>query len=118
MVSLEESEGAPLATSPAQLIDGAVDFVMATRLEAFAAPPVCGTGTWPETILRPVVGSIASPAVTVLLWAVEGEVELQLTSEAELPILILLGSSGHLVLLSSLPRFSGQRWSMAFWFIL
>jgi len=90
VVSLEESEGAPLATSPAQLIDGAVDFVMATRLEAFAAPPVCGTGTWPETILRPVVGSIASPAVTVLLWAVEGEVVVRVTLKADLSTFVLL----------------------------
>ena len=45
-----------------------------TRFETLAAPPSCVTGSWPEAILWPVVGSIASPTIVILLWAVEGEV--------------------------------------------
>jgi len=91
---------------------------VAPRLETLATPPVCLTSAWPETVFGPVVSTSASPTVAILLWTVEGEVELRLTSEAELPILVLLGPPGCLVLLSSLLRFPSRRWSMAFWLTL
>ncbi len=46
VVCLEESKGTPLATGPAHLVDGAVDFVVAAGLEALATPPVGLTGSW------------------------------------------------------------------------
>ncbi len=76
MVGLEETEGAPLTTSAAQLIDGAVDLIMAPRFETLAAPLICLAGAWPETVLGPVVSSSALPTVAILLWTVKGEVEL------------------------------------------
>ncbi len=74
MVSLEESKGAPLATSLAQLVNGTVDLVVTASLEALAAPPACLASAWPKTILGPVVHGVASPTVTILLWSVKGEV--------------------------------------------
>ncbi len=76
MVHLEESKGAPLATSLAQLVDGTVDLVMAASLETLATPPVRLTSTWPKAVFRPMVSGSASPAVTILLWTVKGEVEI------------------------------------------
>ncbi len=71
---------------------------MAPRLETLAAPAIRPTSAWPEAVLGPVVHTSASPTVAILLWAVKGEVKLRLTSEAELPILILLGPPGRLPL--------------------
>src|SRR6266702_1901948 len=99
VVGLEETKGAPLTTSVAQFIDGAVDFIVASNFQAFATPPLHRTSAWPETVFGPVVSTSASPTVAILLWAVEGEVKLQLTSEAELPILVLLGPPGLVRLL-------------------
>ncbi len=74
VVRLEESKGAPLATSLTHLIDGTFNLVVTASLEALAAPPVCLTSTWPKAVFRPMVGGSASPAVMILLWTVEGEV--------------------------------------------
>ncbi len=76
VVCLEESKGAPLATSPAHLVNGAVNLVVAASLEALATPPVCVTSTWPKAVFRPMISSSASPAVAILLWTVKGEVEI------------------------------------------
>ncbi len=103
VVGLEETKGAPLTTSAAQFIDGAVDFVVASRFQAFATPPPRLTSAWPETVFGPVVSTSASPTVAILLQAVEGEVELQVTSKAELPILVLLGPPGLVRLLLLAP---------------
>jgi len=75
VVGLEETVGAPLPTSAAQLIDRAIDFVVAPRFKALATPPIRLTSTWPEAVFGPVVGASASPTVTILLWAVKGKVE-------------------------------------------
>ncbi len=75
MVGLEEAVGAPLATSVAQLVNGAVDFVVAPRFKTLAAPPIRLASTWPKAVFGPMVGGSASPAVAILLWAVKGEVE-------------------------------------------
>ena len=91
MVGLEEAVGAPLATSVAQLVNGAVDFVVAPRFKTLAAPPIRLASTWPKAVFGPMVSASASPTVAILLWAVKGEVELRLTSKAEFPILVLLG---------------------------
>ena len=71
MVGLEEPEETPLATSLTQFVDRAVNLIVTARLEALTAPPGCSR---PKTIFRPMVGGIASPAVAIFLWAVEGEV--------------------------------------------
>jgi len=75
-VHLKETEGAPLATGATQFVGGAIDFIVAARFEAFAAPPVHLASAWPKTILWPVVGTSTSPIVAILLWAVKGEVKL------------------------------------------
>src|SRR6266702_4483210 len=74
VVRLKETKGTPLATSPTQFIDGAVDLVVTASLETLATPPVGLASTWPKTVSRPVIGGCASPAVTILLWAVKGEI--------------------------------------------
>ena len=91
MVGLEETKGAPLATSSAQLIDGTVDFIVAARFEAFATPSACLASTWPKAILGPVVSSVASPTIAILLWAVERKVEFGGAAKAKLPSFVLLG---------------------------
>ncbi len=73
---LEESKGAPPATSLAHLVDGTVDLVVATSLETLATPPVHLASTWPKAVFRPMVGGSASPAVVTLLWTVKGEVKI------------------------------------------
>jgi len=98
VVSLKETEGTPLSASAAQFVDGAVDLVMAPRLETLAAPSIGVAGSWPKTILGPMVSSGTSPTVAILLWAIEREVELGVAVEAELPILILLVHPGCLLL--------------------
>src|SRR6266702_1337539 len=90
MVSLEESEGAPLPTSPAELIDRAVDLVVTAGLETLATPPVRLAGPWPEAVLRPMVGGSTSPAIAILLWAVKGEMVVGIAPKANLPSLVLL----------------------------
>jgi len=75
-VHLKETKGAPLATSAAQLVDGAIDLVVAARFETLAAPPVHLASARPKTILGPVVSTSALPTVAILLWAVKGEVKL------------------------------------------
>ena len=76
VVHLEESKGAPLATSAAQLVNGAVDFVVAPRFKALAAPPIRLASTWPKAVFGPMVSASASPTVAILLWTVKGKVEL------------------------------------------
>ncbi len=71
---------------------------MTPRFETLATPPIRLASAWPETVLGPVVSTSAPPTVAILLWAVKGEVELRLTSEAELPILVLLGPPRFLAL--------------------
>ncbi len=105
MVGLEETEGAPLTASVAQLIDGTVDFVVAPQFETLATPPIRLTGAQPEAVFGPVVSTSASPTVAILLWTVEREVELRLALEAEFPILVLLGPPGWFVLRLLLPLF-------------
>src|SRR6266702_320668 len=100
-MGLEETKRTPLATSLAQLIDGAVDFIATARLKAFDAPSICLTSTWPKTILGPVVSGVASPAVAILLWTVEGKVELGGAAKTKLPSLVLLGPPLFLGLLPS-----------------
>ena len=74
MVSLEETEGASLATSLTYFVNGAVNLIVAAGLEALATPPACLTSTRPKTVFRPVVSGVASPTVAILLWTVKGEV--------------------------------------------
>ena len=97
MVGLEETERTPLATSVTQLVNGAVNLIMTARLEALATPSVHLASAWPKTVFGPVVSTSASPTVAILLWAVKGEMVLRLASEAELPILVLLGRPGLLL---------------------
>ncbi len=75
MVSLEETKGAPLTTSPAHLVNGTVDLVVAACLETLATPSVHLTSAWPKAVFGPMVSGSASPAVAILLWTVKGEVE-------------------------------------------
>ncbi len=75
MVGPKEAKGAPLTTSPAQLIDGAINLVVAASFEALATPPVGFASTGPKAVFRPMVSGRTSPAVTILLWAVKGKVE-------------------------------------------
>ncbi len=103
MVGLEETKGAPLTASAAQLIDGAVDFVVAPQFETLATPPIRLAGAQPETVFGPVVSTSASPTVAILLWTVKREVELQLAAKAEFPILVLLGPPEWFVLRLLLP---------------
>src|SRR6266702_4676782 len=90
VVCLEESKGTPLAAGPAYLINGAVDFVMAAGFEALATPPVGLAGSWPKAVFGPMISGCASPTVTILLWAVKGEVVVGIAPEANLPSFILL----------------------------
>src|SRR6266581_7317250 len=90
MVRLEESKGTPLATGSAQLVDGAVDFVVAAGSEALATPPVGLAGSWPKAVFRPMISSCASPTVAILLWAVKGEMVVRIAPKANLPSLVLL----------------------------
>ena len=90
VVRLEEPKGAPLATSLAHLVDGAVDLIMTASLKALAAPPARLASTWPKTIFRPVVSGITSPTVAILLWGVKGEVVVQVAPETDLPSFVLL----------------------------
>ncbi len=100
MVSLEESEGAPLSTSPAEFVDRAVDLVVAASLETLATPPVRLAGPRPETVFWPMIGGRASPTIAILLWAVKGEMVVGIAPKANLPSLVLL-----LLLLFGLCRF-------------
>ena len=90
MVGLEETKGAPLATSSAHFIDRAVDLVMAASLETLATPPVGFASAWPKTVFGPMVSGCASPTVTILLWAVKGEMVVGIAPKANLPSLVLL----------------------------
>src|SRR6266702_3543843 len=90
VVCLEESKGTPLATGPAHLVDGAVDFVVAAGLEALATPPAGLAGSWPKAVFGPMVSGCASPTVVILLWAVKGEVVIRIAPEANLSSFILL----------------------------
>ncbi len=90
VVHLEESKGAPLATSSTQFVDGAVDLVVAASLETLATPPVGLASTWPKAVFRPVIGGCASPAITILLWAIKGEVIVRIAPKANLSSFILL----------------------------
>src|SRR6266581_7326023 len=89
-VSLEETEGAPLPTSPAELIDRAVNLVVAAGLETLATPSVRLAGPRPEAVFRPMVGGSASPTIAILLWAVKGEMVVGIAPKANLPSLVLL----------------------------
>ncbi len=75
-MGLEETVGTPLATSAAQLVNRAVDFVVAPRFKALAAPPIRLASTRPEAVFGPVVSAGTSPTVAILLWAVKRKVEL------------------------------------------
>ena len=90
MMCLEESKGAPPATSLAHLVDGTVDLVVATSLETLATPPVRLAGPWPEAVLRPMVCGSASPTIAILLWAVKGEVIVGTAPKANLSSFVLL----------------------------
>ncbi len=90
VVGLEEAKGASLTTSPTQLVDGTVNLVVTARFEAFAAPPCRLASAWPETVLGPVVRSIALPTVAILQWAVKGEMVIGLAPKTDLPSFILL----------------------------
>src|SRR6266702_5022196 len=90
VVHLEESKGAPLATSPTQFIDGAVDLVVAANLETLATPSVGLASTRPETVFRPMVGGRALPTIAILLWAVKGGMVVGIAPKANLPSLVLL----------------------------
>ena len=90
MVSLEETKGASLATSLAQLVNGAINFVVAASLEALATPPVRLASPWPEAVLWPMVSGSASPTITIFLWAVKGEMVVGIAPEANLPSFVLL----------------------------
>ena len=90
MVRLEESKGAPLATSLTQFVDGTVDLVMAASLEALATPPVGLASAWPKTVFRPVVSGGALPTVTILLWTVKGEMVVGIAPKANLSSFVLL----------------------------
>jgi len=90
VVGLKETEGAPLATSPTQLVDGAVNLVVTASLEALATPPVSLTSAQPKAVFRPVVGGIASPTIVILLWAVKREVIVQAALKTDLPAFVLL----------------------------
>ncbi len=90
MVRLEESKGAPLATSPTQFVDGAVDLVVAASLETLATPSIGLASTWPKAVFRPMVGGCASPAVAILLWTVKREMITRIAPQANLSSLVLL----------------------------
>ena len=90
VVRLEETKGAPLATSPTQFIDGAVDFIVAASLETLATPPVGLASARPKAVFRPVVGGGASPTITILLWTVKGEMVVRIAPQANLPSFVLL----------------------------
>src|SRR6266702_892448 len=120
-MSLEESEGAPLPTCPAKLVDRAVDFVAAARLETLATPPVRLTGPQPEAVFWPMVGGSASPTIAILVWAVKGEMVVGIAPKANLPSLVLLrlllfGLSIFLLLRHPLLLRQGR--CVAFWFVL
>src|SRR6266702_1318383 len=126
MVSLEESEGAPLPTSPAELIDRAVDLVVAASLETLATPPVRLAGPQPEAVFQPMVGGSTSPTIAILLWAVKGEMVVRIAPKANLPSLVLLrllflGLFSFLFcfqLLLRRPLFLGQGRSVTFGLVL
>ena len=117
MVGLEETIGTPLTTSATQLVDGAVNFIVAPRFEALTAPPIRLASSWPETVLGPVVGTSASPTVAILLRTVKGKVKLRLASKTEFPVLILLGPLllGLLCPLLGRRRGVALRFSLQFW---
>ena len=89
-MGLKETKGTPFTASPTQLVNGAVNLVMAARFEALAAPPCHLASAWPETVLGPVVHGIASPTVAILLWAVKGEMEIRVAPKTDLPSFVLL----------------------------
>ncbi len=90
VVRLEESKGAPLATSLTQFIDGAVDLIVAASLETLATPPVGLASTWPKAVFRPMVGGCASPTVTILLWTIKREMIVRIAPKANLSPFVLL----------------------------
>ncbi len=90
VVRLEESKGASLATSSTHFVNGTVDLVVAASLETLATPPTGHTSTWPKAVFGPMVSGCAPPTVTILLWAVKGEVVIRIAPKANLPSLILL----------------------------
>ena len=90
VVCLKESKGTPLAASPTQFVDGAVDFVVASRFEALAAPSIRLASTWPKAVFRPMVGGCASPAVAILLWAIKREMIVRIAPKANLSPFVLL----------------------------